>query len=548
MIGTVKHFIKEKRYGFIEDEGGETRFFHISNVEGKVQLQLDDIVSFEPYKEQRGLCATSIKLIGRISDLSQRRDEYNQILSEILEWRTEAKLEDNQRYFFHTRTVDLIQSGRLCYVIGRKGTGKTAICEHLTERIAQKYYAKKLTFKNFPFNELYQYSNSKYTRPNQYITLWKYIIYSELAQLLIKNNKIDYSIREQLKNIYSDDLKSNLQKRVSRWTSREFNLNILGSGAGYSTTRDYIKNETSWIDRVEILEYLLLKHIDNSTYLIAFDELDEDYKFSQISIDDSDYMALLTSLFKAVQDIMSVFDFRRYNIRPVIFLRDDIFDQIKDPDRMKWFDLSVDLNWSYDQLKNLLAFRMSRALNPRGNVLPFDVAWTIVFGPQAVKEPKTTPKSSFGFICNMTQLRPRDFIRYMRICAEAAINKEINCIDINILKSAEKIYSTHFRGELEDEIGGILPEIKEIFQLLASLQKQNFPIVEFTKAYELEISLGRLPKRDYRSVLEVLFNFSVIGYLNLDGNAIFRYLHKDAQYNSKAICCIHRGLYKSLQI
>ena len=93
-------------------------------------------------------------------------------------WRLEAKLEDNNKYFYFYDEVQDILDNKKCFVIGRKGTGKTAICEYIAKIRNYDTFAIKLSFKNFPFNELYHLQNQKYTRPNEYITLWKYVIYS----------------------------------------------------------------------------------------------------------------------------------------------------------------------------------------------------------------------------------------------------------------------------------------------------------------------------------------------------------------------------------
>ncbi len=69
----------------------------------------------------------------------------------------DAKAEDNDRYFWHVREVDLIQRGDKYFVIGRKGPGKTAISEY------------------FLFNESHARTNTRYTAPNQFITIWKYL-------------------------------------------------------------------------------------------------------------------------------------------------------------------------------------------------------------------------------------------------------------------------------------------------------------------------------------------------------------------------------------
>lgn len=547
MLGTVKNYDHKKKFGFIVDEDGEYRFFSFTNVEGKVILQPGDIVRFEPYANTRGPAATSIRIVGKQGDPNLLGMGNEIFLDELSNWKMEAKLEDNERYFYHIGVVDLITKGNLCYVIGRKGTGKTAICEHLTRKSISNYFARKLTFKNFPFNDLYKFENNNFTYPNQYITLWKYIIYSEIAQLMVQNPRIDSFIRSKLENIYFNDIEKSLQRKISEWTGREFGLDVLGSGAKLAISRDFSQNENPWIMRVEILEEILLSYLDDSTYLIAFDELDEDYKNLTEGDINTKYSSLVTSLFKAVQDIKSVFRSGPYNVLPVIFLRDDIYAQLQDADRTKWGDLSYDLDWSTDQLKQLIAFRISRGLNQTGEILSFEESWIKLFSPQPIKT-SDRKVTVFNYILGTTMLRPRDLIRYIRDSARGAKDKGIAVVDANMLHDIEKKYSTYLRGEIEDEIGPILPHINEILNLIARMGKQNFRHTEFAKAYNNSENKLDNTKYDYNYVLSTLFNFSVIGYNNRDGNIIFRYLSKYAQYNPKSSFSVHRGLYKSLQL
>ena len=126
----------------------------------------------------------------------------NNILEQIEDWKLEAKLEDNTRYFYHTKIVDRIVNGKKLYVVGRKGTGKTAITENLVARQDHDYFAQKLSFKNFPFNMLYELEDKGFTSPNQYITLWKFLIYSSTCKMLIKDESIDLVTRNKLGRIY----------------------------------------------------------------------------------------------------------------------------------------------------------------------------------------------------------------------------------------------------------------------------------------------------------------------------------------------------------
>ncbi|MCR9236321.1 MAG: hypothetical protein NXI17_06585 [Alphaproteobacteria bacterium] len=111
------------------------------------------------------------------------------VLKEISRWSIEAKDEDNSRYFFHFDDVSDIEEGRKNYVIGRKGTGKTAIAEYLHNDKNYNQFSRLLSFKNFPFNSLYSHADESYNRPNQYITLWLYVIYHYICSMLAENSK-----------------------------------------------------------------------------------------------------------------------------------------------------------------------------------------------------------------------------------------------------------------------------------------------------------------------------------------------------------------------
>ena len=72
-----------------------------------------------------------------------------------------------------------------------------------------------------------------------------------------------------------------------------------------------------------------------------------------------EYFSLITGLFKAIQDIRS--KFKEKYIYPLIFIRDDIYELIKDNDKTKWGDFSETLDWNESSIKRLLAFRFTRA-------------------------------------------------------------------------------------------------------------------------------------------------------------------------------------------
>lgn len=476
--------------------------------------------------------------------------EQLELLKEIKNsWKLDAKSEDTDRYFFHVSEVEAIQSGERAYVIGRKGTGKSAIAQYLVNIKSHDVFSAMLSFKSFPFNDLYALSNSGFTAPNQYITLWKYLIYCNVARLMARNEAIDINIREPLAKLYGPEPLDYLAKSVGKWTATDFNFSILGTGAGAKGVIN--KSEINWIERTNALEQIIAHHIDNSRYLIVFDELDEDYRYMHEAERYRSFTDLLTGLFKAVQDIKSIFRSTQARITPVIFLRDDIFDVLQDPDKTKWDDSKIDLDWSISRIKELLAFRISRTKNYSANaIMPFEEAWALLFKGASISYGYQQQKkqSILNYILKSTHMRPRDVIRYLSECARIAIEANASP-DEGLIKKADGYFSGYLKREIESEIGGVVPHATKLFDVLSSLRKETFTLKEFSIAYKSSVKPELFRLYDPNWVLKVLFFFSVIGNQPRQVNqTVFRYLRRGAEVNFNESFVVHRGLLKALQI
>ncbi|MEI2769275.1 MAG: cold shock domain-containing protein [Candidatus Competibacter sp.] len=569
--GKVKHWNEDKGYGFIITNNGEEIFVHISDlaIPNQNSLKKNQFVKFKRTKNSRGVKASHVELLfpesefndNKISDSlidlnieSEDIEELNtdkvenNILHEISLWMREAKAENNDRYFWHLKEADQIKQGEKYFVIGRKGSGKTAICEFLNRQSGHNVFAEKLNFKSFPFNDLYGQKNQKYTPPNQFISIWKYLIYSTICRLMLKNESIDISVRDQLSQIYNDD--TSLNRRIEKWTGNEFGISLFGLSIKLS--KRPTTTPQNWIDHLNFIEDLVLQYAGEAKYYILFDELDEDYRDLVEKDQYIQYASLITSLFKAVQDIRTTTPIttNKPKLYPIVFLRDDIYEIVRDSDKNKWGDFRVDLNWDIDKIKKLIAFRISRARDAScKNILPFNTAWQMVFGTKkiGVGSKGKNKISTFDYISRGTILRPRDFVSYLQNCAQEATNEGIN-ISPEVVKRVDKAFSNYLKNEFIDELFVILPDISNIFSTISQLRKWNFSIEELMNAYSEQVSQGFIKEHNVKYVIQTLFLFSVIGNSPRNGRYVFRYLSPEARLNFNERIVIHRGLFKALQI
>ncbi|WP_095090816.1 P-loop ATPase, Sll1717 family [Mesorhizobium sophorae] len=568
IFGWIDALPDGKNFGFIKAEGSLQRYFlHSSQYHGPWDgLQKGARVSFEIQEINGKPQATNAKdapaadrkydtrdaprktiepYIGPIIELSD--EARKKALNEISRWKLEARLDDLKRYFFTVPELKSIIDGETAYVIGRKGTGKTALVQYLSDHDGIRLnLVSKLSFKNFPFNELYSQENASYTKPNQYITIWKLIIYSAACKSIARSQYTDPLIKRTIEKAFPSPDSDNLGTIVGSWIAGDFGINVLGTGISVT---NWLKNKrkATLQEKVENLEAFVIKHMPNQKILVLFDELDEDYKDIFASFSKSNYMDLLTSLFKAVQDVRSSVTAKGKALFPVIFLRDDIYDLVKDADKNKWRDLENFLEWNDTEIRRLLAYRLSKVLVVDED--DFDKIWYSLFS----KSPMTYSKGkkeidSFRYITMSTQGRPRDYINYLKECADIQLRMGGGEIAPSTVKAADKAYSGYLRKELIDEMHGLIPDIDNVLSIFSQTRKWILSISEFRSEYLERVKTGSVKISDPDFILRTLFYFSVIGNVVRVGIHIFKYQSPNSELNFKEMIVVHRGLMKSLQI
>ena len=63
MNGTITTWFKDKGFGFIKDENGENRYFHVIKVANPDLIKKDATVTFEPTTNNKGLSAYAVKVV-----------------------------------------------------------------------------------------------------------------------------------------------------------------------------------------------------------------------------------------------------------------------------------------------------------------------------------------------------------------------------------------------------------------------------------------------------------------------------------------------------
>ncbi|KIC14753.1 P-loop ATPase, Sll1717 family [Leisingera sp. ANG-Vp] len=475
------------------------------------------------------------------------------LLKEISKWKLEAADEDSQRFFYHLDDVQNLENGEYSIVIGRKGTGKTAICRYFETSSQHNRFSLKLSFKEFPFNLLYSLEDKNFTNPSQYISLWKYFIYNSVLKMMSTNHGINSEFRMKIDKLYPEDDFQYIGTLMQKWTKGSFGLGVFGVSGRASAEKEDVKIEEIWPDLIPAMERLIVNNIDHSQYFIVFDELDEDYRNYWDDKSRDRYISLITSLFKAVSNVRRVFSDNGCNIKPIIFLRDDIYELLSDPDKNKWEDHKINLAWKKDNLRRMIAFRIARSLDRDSNNFIFDEEWGKVVGTSTVGIGKNRGKNvhSFDYILSLTHSRPRDLVRFLRDAARSSVGQGHKLISGDTIRGVDGDFSTHFREELCNEIGGLIPDINNLLSHLGASHKQRYKYEDFIgyleEYQESEDCDPQTRQLTPQAIAKILFHFSIIGNAQKPHNRpIFKYQRNHLAINTNEPLVVHRGLVKTL--
>ena len=83
-----------------------------------------------------------------------------------------------EKYFLDNGYWDRIVNNRVFFVVGKKGTGKSAIFRMIeNESINKGSIVVNKDFGEFPFEKLLKLNDDSFAKPNQYQTIWRNVIF-----------------------------------------------------------------------------------------------------------------------------------------------------------------------------------------------------------------------------------------------------------------------------------------------------------------------------------------------------------------------------------
>lgn len=456
-----------------------------------------------------------------------------------------------ERYFVEFPGFNNVLKGRKRFIVGRKGTGKTAILQkiRLQSNTDPTIFSVDVSLRDFPLNDFRSLGDRSLQDKSKYVAAWKFILLTELAGMILKDESIEQTpYTDALQDFMTRNFPNGISvtNTIERLRQNENKISLdvsIFSGNIKDSKSEEEVAQIHYNRAVKTLEDILQGIESTSTYYELIDELDEGY-----NSDNSNLNSVILALLRASDEVYHSFKSSCINFIPITALRSDIFDNLEDNDLNKLDDYVLRLNWTTDEdsawsLKQIAERRIAATLEKDTSPKKGCDYWS------QVADNASTEKGLWQYLCILTFSRPRDIIKILKYCSEEVTSQKLTLTDV---QRAEERYSDWFYREFRDEVQSFMPCWKGALNCISEIARGKERVSVLAERLKGNGEVAKWcsdNKKEPLDIIKILFNYSVIGCINESGRWIFKYKDDYFEYMaSYPYYCVHYGFCRKLRI
>lgn len=450
-------------------------------------------------------------------------------MTDIIDWLPEFEVSaetdtELQEYFLQTPELEKIINSKYWLLLGRKGTGKTAIYKYLEKSTPNEInhnVVVSLNFKDYPWPAHKLYKESIAGELSAYQKSWRFLFFVKLISRLIDlKEKKKESLSKDLKwaKKYIDKVFGNPDPsimevlfsklaRIKKLAGPGMDLDDIGFNVGEVSFDDVAENKelqstlrSNAFTLLSYFETIFKDNVGDIKFLIVLDQLDENWLSGEID----EYSKVLINLINVCRNI-GIDDSLKNNLKVIPFLRTDIYETLRFNDKNKLYqDSAIVITWDNDTLDTMF-FERVKKYKPADVVIDIAKKCDSLFEASFVRQ--GTPP--FKYITRRSFFRPRDVIIYFNNIRKQHKPNKTGLYTTNELYNAAYDASVSVYNEIIDEWSNQFAEIEGLFSVLQTIQVETFSFEEFSKKYKIEFPDAT--EGDLRKHLNFLFDNSIIG-------------------------------------
>lgn len=426
-------------------------------------------------------------------------------------------------YYLETDSYKRTSRGEIKLVVGRKGSGKTAIFYQLRDKLRQHKANVVLDLKPdgyilLKFKETVADLLSGGTFEHTISIFWEYILLLEICRKIIINDEkihiFDPTLLNpyrEIKDIYGSDGYVNTGDFSER-------INNIVKSITNSFKLHYGKDNTITLSEAEITRLIYNHDVAKlrdvlSVYLakkesiwILVDNLDKGWPTHGIGKKD---IVMIRTLLDSTRKIERLFKKRNIEVNTVVFLRNDVYDLLISETSDRGKESKAVIDWSdIEMIKELIRKRI--VYNGESDKKTFYEIWNSICVSHINGE------ETSDFLFNRTLMRPRFVINLINQCKSVAVNRSHTKIEIDDIHKGLYAFSTDLLNELTYEIRDVYPEAGDILYEFLGAKAL------LTKA-ELNELLSVRAGLDKEKIIDILLWYGFLGYSRLGDDPMYIY-------------------------
>ncbi|MEE4092023.1 hypothetical protein V2I59_00590 [Pseudomonas viridiflava] len=383
----------------------------------------------------------------------------------------ENEMRDLEKYYLETDQFLKSLRGEAHLVVGRKGSGKSAIFLQIRDSERDKNRHKNIVldlkpdgYKLIKFKERILSFLEEGTYQHTVTAFWEYVLLLEICYKILEKDKArhihdhklydGYRELSELFHIEGYDSQGDFSERMSILMERIYSEYQSKFGAAHKVSLSSSQvTELIYTHDVKKLKTKLGNYLENKELLwLLFDNLDNGWPTSGLQHED---LLIIRALIEATRKIERQFSRSNFNVKTVVFLRNDVYELLVKETSDRGKEASVVLDWTdADLLRELVRLRIiSNGLNEE---LDFKSAWLRVFTPHFKGE------ETSQYLIDRSLMRPRFLLNLINHCKSFAINLNHEIVESADIEKGVAAYSSDLLRDIGYELRDISQETESI--------------------------------------------------------------------------------------
>jgi hypothetical protein len=438
-------------------------------------------------------------------------------------------------YYMQTDQFNRALRGEVNLVVGRKGSGKTALFLQLRDRIRGDKRNVMVDLKPEGYQliklkeDLLAYLTEG-SRQHLITAFWEYLLLLEVAYKVLEKDRVIHKHNHDLFDKYvrleaaykveSFSTEGDFSERLLTLSNR-IALEYRSRYGDKPDTRLTVEDVTSLVYSHDIraLRQSLSDYLDEKQSVwILFDNLDKGWNTSGVDVIDT---IVLRCLVEAGRKLEREMRKHQQRLSCLIFIRNDVYELLMKGSADYGKDMRAVLDWTDpDMLREMLRLRLVANNNAAGGERDFEKIWRQVCISHYRGE------ETSAYMIERSLMRPRNLLKIFAHSKGFANNFSHTRIEESDIEKGIKAYSQDLLIELDHELSDVFPDTPDV--LYGFLDHK--PVASRAEIEETLLSAG-VSSDSTSKVFSFLIYYGVLGLI-VAGEVQYIF---DVNYDSKIL-------------